>query len=172
MRPSARAGRRSDIWEVPAQLSRPREAGDACGGLRTGAVVGANRARQHRIAMTSDRIEQGSAREGQEAQVFFGALPVAGIWTPFGLRRGQFLLILALSLLLFVFVDGPAWRHLHDSHFLRIAVSYAVIPLGVAAAFARNHDRRVVLALAASAVIALIKLVLTALLLMLIGIAG
>jgi hypothetical protein len=135
-------------------------------------MVGANRALERDTAMTSDRLEGGSADEAREGQAFFGALPVAGIWTPFGLRRGQFLVILALSLLLFVFVDGPAWRHLHDSHFLRIAVSYAAIPLGVAVAFARNRDRRVVVALAASAVIALIKLVLTALLLMLIGIAA
>jgi len=107
----------------------------------------------------------------RDARAFFGAFPSFGIWTPLGLGRTQFFLILGVSVALFTFVGGPAWRHLHDPHFLRIAVSYAVIPLGVGAAFAYNRDRRVGLAFAASAVIALIKLVATALLLMLFGLA-
>ena len=88
-----------------------------------------------------------------------GGLPEHGIWTPLGLGREQFLAILALSIALFVFVDGPVWLHLHASHFVRITVSYGVIPLGVAAALAWNRRLSVVLVLGASAVIALIKLV-------------
>lgn len=103
---------------------------------------------------------------------FFGAFPSIGIWTGLGLSRGEFLLILFGSLLLFVFVGGPAWTHLRDPHFLRIGVSYAFIPLAVGATYLRHRDRRIALALAASAVIALIKLVLTALALMLLGLAG
>jgi hypothetical protein len=72
----------------------------------------------------------------------------------------------------FTFLGGPAWRHLHDPHLVRIGASYAAIPLGVAGAYMYNRDRRFGLALAAAAVIALIKLVATALLLMVFSIAA
>jgi hypothetical protein len=103
---------------------------------------------------------------------FFGRLPEQGIWTPLGLTRTQFLVILALALALFVFVDGPVWQHVRASHFRRITVSYAVIPLAVLAALVRNGRARPLLVLGASAVLAAIKLVVTAALLVALAIAG
>ena len=108
----------------------------------------------------------------RHSSAFFGAFPSLGIWSPLGLHRGQFFVILAASLAVFAFFGGPAWRHLHDPHLWRIGVSYAVIPVGVAIAYAYNGDRHVALALAAVAVIALIKLVATALLLMAFALAA
>ena len=84
------------------------------------------------------------------------------MWTPLSLTRGQFLAILALSVLLFVFVGGPLWSHLHDSHFARIAVSYGAIPPAVGLALHRNGAWRLSLLVGASVVIAIVKLVLTA----------
>jgi hypothetical protein len=101
----------------------------------------------------------------------FGGLPEEGLWTTLALTRAQFMIILALSIVLFVFVDGPVWRHLHASHFVRITVSYGAIPLAVAVALARNGKARPLLVIAASAVLALIKLVLTAGLLVALAIA-
>ncbi len=92
----------------------------------------------------------------------FGPFPEHGIWTAVGLARGQFLAILALSVALFLAVGGPVWRHLHDAHFTRIAVSYAVIPLAVALALRRNGTLRPGLLLGASAVLVGVKLLLTA----------
>ena len=80
-------------------------------------------------------------------------------------------MILSLSVVLFVCIDGPLWQHLHDSHFLRIVASYAVIPVLVAMALYRNGNARVLPILVASAVISIIKLVLTAVLLIAIGLA-
>ena len=111
-----------------------------------------------------------SSKPAPRSNAFFGAFPSLGIWTPLGLSRLQFFLVLAGSIAAFTFLGGPAWRHLRDPHLLRISVSYAVIPLGVAGAYVYNRDRRLALALAATAVIALIKLVATALLLMLFSI--
>lgn len=102
----------------------------------------------------------------------FGALPADGVWTSLGLGRVQFFATLALSIALFVFVDGPVWRHVHGAHFWRITVSYAAIPLAVAAALAWNHTPRVSLLIGASAVLALIKLVATAALLVALALAG
>jgi hypothetical protein len=73
--------------------------------------------------------------------------------------------------MLFLFIGGPLWAHARASHFWRINVSYAVIPLAVAAAFYRNGRARLVPIIVASAVIALVKLVVTAVLLVLIGVA-
>jgi len=87
------------------------------------------------------------------------------------LTRDQFLLILAVSIALFLFIDGPLWRHLHASHFKRIALSYAAIPIAVATALVRNGKGRVLPIFVASVVISLIKLVLTAALLVVIGVA-
>ena len=47
----------------------------------------------------------------------FGPLPTRGIWTALELTRSQFLCILALSIVLFLFVGGPLWAHAHASHF-------------------------------------------------------
>ena len=103
---------------------------------------------------------------------FFGPLPVAGPWTPLGLSRRQFLGILALSVVLFVVVGGPLWNHVRDRHVWRLGVSYAVIPPGVAWALHRNHTLRPWRLLAASGVIALLKLLLTAGLLVLVALAA
>ncbi len=91
-----------------------------------------------------------------------GAFPTDGVWTSLGLGRAQFFAILAVSLVLFVFVDGPVWRHVHAAHFWRITVSYSVLPIAVAAALAWNGTPRPALLLGATAVLALIKLVVTA----------
>lgn len=93
---------------------------------------------------------------------FFGSLPERGVWTSVELTRGQFLTILAISLLLFLLVGGPLWDHLHDSHFARIAISYGAIPPAVAMALYRNGAARVSLIVGASALIAVVKLLLTA----------
>lgn len=47
-------------------------------------------------------------------------IPERGIWTSVGLSREQFFAILLLSVLLFLFLDEPAWRHPRDSHTVRI----------------------------------------------------
>ncbi len=101
----------------------------------------------------------------------FGPLPVAGPWTPLGLSRRQFLATLGLSILLFVLVGGPLWRHVRDGHFWRLGLSYAVIPPLVAWALHRNGTLSPWRVLVASGVIALLKLVLTAGLLMLVALA-
>jgi hypothetical protein len=103
---------------------------------------------------------------------FFGTLPERGPWTAVGLTRAQFLLILALSVVLFVFVGGPVWTHLRDGHFARIALSYGVIPPAVAVALHRNGRVRPLLVVGASAVIALVKLLVTAALLVVFALAG
>jgi hypothetical protein len=101
----------------------------------------------------------------------FGPLPTRGIWTSLDLTRGQFLFIIALSVGLFVFIDGPLWVHAHESHFWRIVLSYLAIPVAVAAALYWNRKARAVTAVVASIVIALVKLVLTAVILVAIGLA-
>jgi len=106
-------------------------------------------------SVTRDRIVRDSSR-------FLGPLPHTGPWTPLGMTRAWFLGILAASVLGFLLIDGPVWRHLHDGHFRRITLSYAMIPLGVLAAFGRSWRDRIGQMLAATAVIALAKLVLTA----------
>jgi hypothetical protein len=107
-----------------------------------------------------------------ERPPMLGGLPTEGLWTALGLGREQFLAILALSVLLFVFVDGPVWRHLHASHFLRIPVSYGMIPFAVAAALGWNRRASLALVIGASAAIALLKLVITAGLLVAFAIAS
>lgn len=93
---------------------------------------------------------------------FFGPLPRTGPWTRLGMTRGWFLGILAASVLAFVFVGGPVWRHVHDGHFARILLSYALIPAGVVVAYGRGWRGRTGQMIAATAVLALVKLVLTA----------
>jgi hypothetical protein len=102
---------------------------------------------------------------------FIGGLPERGIWTAVGLGRGQFLAILGISVLLFVLVGGPVWSHLRESHFGRIVWSYAFIVPAVTAALHRNGRARPLAVLAASAVIALVKLLVTAGLLIAIALA-
>ena len=101
----------------------------------------------------------------------FAPLPEHGIWTRLGLGRGQFLGILALSVGLFVLVGGPVWLHVHDGHFVRITLSYGVIPVAVGAALWSNRTLRPGLLIGGSAVIAGLKLVLTAGLLLVLAIA-
>ena len=101
----------------------------------------------------------------------FGPLPTHGIWTALELTRSQFLLILALSVGMFVFIRGPLWLHARESHFWRINLSYAIIPVAVAGALYRNGKARLAPIIVASVVIALVKLVITAVLLVMIGVA-
>jgi len=96
---------------------------------------------------------------------FFGGFPERGIWTAVGLTRNQFAAILTLSVVLFVAVGGPLWTHVRDAHFTRITVSYAVIPIGVMAALYRNGNARPLTVAAATVVVALVKLVVTTVLL-------
>jgi hypothetical protein len=96
---------------------------------------------------------------------FFGSLPQHGPWTGVGLTRGQFVAILGLSVALFVFVGGPVWTHLRDSHAIRIAVSYGIILPAVVLALRRNGSATVPLVVGASGLIAAVKLLLTAALL-------
>jgi hypothetical protein len=93
---------------------------------------------------------------------FLGPLPRTGPWTRLGMSRAWFLGILAISVVGFLLIDGPVWHHLHDSHLRRIVASYAIIPVGVLAAFARGWRGRLGQMVAATAVLALVKLVLTA----------
>ena len=97
-----------------------------------------------------------------ERSPLFGPLPEHGIWTAISLTRTQFLLILGLSLTLFLLVDGPVWQHLHDSHFRRIVLSYLIIPPAVVVGLVRNRAAGALSVLVASVVLALLKLVLTA----------
>jgi len=97
---------------------------------------------------------------------FFEPLPVHGPWTAVGLARGQFLAILAVSVALFVWIGGPVWAHLRTSHLGRIGWSYAAIPPLVAVALLRNGRFGWLRLLEGSALIALTKLVLTAVVLM------
>ena len=101
----------------------------------------------------------------------FGPLPTRGLWTALDLTRGQFLAILLLSVALFTFIGGPIWLHARASHFWRITLSYAAIPAGVTAALLHNSQARLARIIVASVVISLIKLIVTALLLVMIGVA-
>ena len=71
----------------------------------------------------------------------------------------------------FLFIGGPVWVHTHERHFWRIGLSYGAIPFAVALALYRNRSLRLGSFVAGSAVIALLKLVATAGLLVLIAIA-
>ncbi len=100
---------------------------------------------------------------------FFGSLPRTGIWTVVHLSLGQFSTILVLSLAIFLFTDGPLWAQIRGSHFNRIIISYTFIPAAVAAALAYNQHLRLSAFFSATLAIGMTKLVLTALLVMLIG---
>jgi hypothetical protein len=100
-----------------------------------------------------------------------GLVPKDGIWTAVGMTRGQFLGVIAVSTALFVLIDGPVWQHLRDSHLSRILWSYMMIPPAVAGFLYLNGRTRLGLLVAATVVIGLVKLVLTAVILVLIGLA-
>lgn len=100
-----------------------------------------------------------------------GALPAHGVWNAVGLRRGQFLAILALSIAGFVLIGGPVWRHVHDRHLVRIVASYLAIPPLVAAALVWNAAFSWRHLAGATVVIALAKLLVTAGLLVALAIA-
>jgi len=99
----------------------------------------------------------------------FAPFPRTGIWTAIGLSRGAFFLILLGAIGVYVFWGGPIWSHLGRDDFTRIAVSYGVIPVAVAIALARSHNLGLATFAAATTVIAVLKLVLTASLALVIG---
>jgi hypothetical protein len=94
-----------------------------------------------------------------------GPLPTTGPWTAVGLTRGWFFAILALSVLGFVAIGGPVWLHPREGHFVRITASYLMILPLVGLALRRERPFPLGRMLAASAMIALAKLIVTALLL-------
>jgi hypothetical protein len=104
--------------------------------------------------------------------MIFAGLPTDGIWTSLHLSRAQFLCILLGSLLVFAFAGGPFWEHLRASHFWRLVLSYLIIPPWVLWALWRNGAFGWLRLLVASAVLSVIKLVLTAVFLVVAGIAA
>jgi hypothetical protein len=92
-------------------------------------------------------------------------IPKRGIWTSVSLSRGQFFGILLFSVLLFLFLDGPVWRHLREPHTGRIAGSYGAIPVLVTVAQWKNHSLHLSHWLEASVLIAVVKLLITVVLL-------
>jgi len=102
----------------------------------------------------------------------FAPLPARGIWTALHLGRGQFLAILFVSLAVFTFAGGPLWQHARASHFWRLTASYALIPPAVAWALLHNRAFGWLRWLVASAVLSVIKLVLSALVLVAAGLAA
>jgi hypothetical protein len=101
----------------------------------------------------------------------FAPLPVNGPWTALQLSRAQFVSILGGACVIYTFTGGPLWRHVGENDFVRIVTSYAAIPLAVAIALRRNASLSFVSWLVASGVIAALKLLLTALLALTLGIA-
>ncbi|MBM4267772.1 MAG: hypothetical protein FJ144_14375 [Deltaproteobacteria bacterium] len=97
-----------------------------------------------------------------ERTPFFAPLPTRGPWTALGLSRGPFFAILAAACLVYLFWGGAVWSDVGESEFARIVVSYAVIPLGAAIALRREGHLSWAALLAASGVIAVSKLLLTA----------
>ncbi len=100
---------------------------------------------------------------------FFGAFPERGVWNALSLSRGQFVAIIALSVLAFVFIDGPLWRHLDANHFRRIVASYGMIPLMILVCQRIGGRIDVRTLLGATIVIGVIKLLATALLVLLLS---
>lgn len=91
------------------------------------------------------------------------------MWTAVGLTRSQFFLILTVSIAMFLFLDGPLWLHTHESHFWRIGWSYlAIVPMSWVALY-RNGKAHLGTIVAASVVVGLVKLVVTAVILVAIG---
>ena len=69
--------------------------------------------------------------------------------------------ILAIALAVFVFVEGPVWRHLWEPD-AAILWSYAVIPAGVVVAFLRRSRPRLVPCVVESALLSIVKFGITA----------
>ena len=103
---------------------------------------------------------------------FIGPLPTTGPWSAFGLGRGQFFAVLFGAIILFVLIGGPVWRHVHDPHFGRLAWSYAVIPPAIAVLQAHNGSFGWGRLLGATVTIGVLKLVVTAVVLAMCGMAG
>lgn len=94
----------------------------------------------------------------------FAPLPTKGVWTAIGLTRAAFFTIFLGASALYVFWGGPLWSHLGEDDFTRIVVSYGVIPVAVALALLRAGNFGVATLLVATGVISALKLVLTAVL--------
>jgi hypothetical protein len=103
----------------------------------------------------------------QQPPPFFGAFPTHGIWNALSLSRGQFAGILLLSIAAFVFIDGPLWRHLEANHFRRIVVSYLSIPLLILVCQLAGRRFDLPALFGGSVVIGVLKLLATALLVLL-----
>ena len=117
------------------------------------------------------RLPQGAVDDGDAGDPgngdrrrgpLFAPLPVDGVWTSVGLSRGQFFLILVASSLLFLLWGEPLWKDPRGAHLGRLVASYAFIPVACAAALAWNRKLTIPTLSAASAVIALLKLLVTA----------
>ena len=93
---------------------------------------------------------------------FIAPLPASGPWTTVGLSRGQFFGILIGACLIYLFLGGPLWLHLRQNDFVRIAVSYIVIPIAVAIAQRHAGTLRFSTWFAGSGIIAALKLLVTA----------
>ncbi len=102
---------------------------------------------------------------------FVSPLPATGPWTSLGLTRAAFFAVLLGSSLMFLVVPSPLWTHLRDGHFTRLAVSYAVIPAAIATLLALDGRLTMGLLLRGTLVLALLKLVLTTVLMMAIALA-
>ncbi len=94
----------------------------------------------------------------------FGPFPSKGIWTAVGLSRAAFLTIFLGASALYMFWGGPLWSHLGEDDFARIIVSYSIIPIAVAIALLWDGSFAIANFIGATAVIAALKFVLTALL--------
>jgi hypothetical protein len=119
------------------------------------------------MALFSDRFCRSLRRAGRSIEIIH--IPQQGIWTSVNLSREQFFAILLLSILLFLLLDGPAWRHLRDSHTVRILGSYGIIPVLVAVVQWKRHCVNLRSWLEASILISLIKLLVTAVLLVILA---
>ncbi len=96
---------------------------------------------------------------------------MTGVWTRVDLSRGAFFGILFGSTLLFLLAPTPLWSHLREGHFTRLALSYTVIPVAVAAVLARHGRLRLGPLVLGTLVLGLLKLVLTTGLMMAIALA-
>jgi hypothetical protein len=115
------------------------------------------------VTLLRDRFRRGLRRAVGSIEIV--QIPERGIWTVVGLGRGQFFAILLVSIFLFLVLDGPAWRHLRESHTKRIIASYGVIPVLVWVAQWKNQTLGLRFWLEAFLLIALVKFIVTAVLL-------
>lgn len=124
------------------------------------------------IASPGDAHARDTAQRPPRRAALFAPLPVDGPWTALHLTRAQFCAILLGATLVYLLTGGPLWSHLRENDFVRIVTSYAVIPPAVALALWRNGALRLTVWLAASGVLAMLKLLLTAAIALLLGIAA